>query len=94
MSAPEILKSVAKSAPNLARMLLDLSWTYLTLGRRVRKARQAFEKQLLLKGMSRQDAESLSTCYDDLKKSILAALRQGMSLGVTRTASPMTMSPW
>jgi hypothetical protein len=93
MSTPEILTSVAKSAPNLARMLLDLSWTYLTLGRRVRKARKAFEKQLLLKGMSRQDAERLSTCYEDLKKNILTALRQGISLGITRTTNPMTMSP-
>jgi hypothetical protein len=72
-------------------MLLDLSWTYLTLGRRVRKARQAFEKQLLLEGMSKQDAERLSTCYEDLKKNILAAVRQGMSLGATHTTNPKSM---
>jgi hypothetical protein len=94
MSAPEILTSVVKSAPNLARMFLDLSWTYLTLGRRVRKARKAFEKQLLLQGMSKQDAKRLSTCYEDLKKNILATLKQGMSLGVTRTTNLTIMNPW
>jgi hypothetical protein len=60
MSASSIFVSILKSAPHLIRMTLSLSWTYLTLGWRVRKARKAFEKQLTLHGMSKTDAKRLS----------------------------------
>jgi hypothetical protein len=78
---PKVFASVAKSAPNLTRMLLSLSWAYLTLGWQVRKAKKAFETQLLLQGMSKHDTERLSSCYDELKKNILTAIKQNMSLG-------------
>jgi len=62
MSAPQVFASLIKSAPSLVRMLLSLFWTYLTLGRRVRKARKAFEGQLILQGMSKRDAQRLGAC--------------------------------
>lgn len=80
MSAPQVFASIAKSAPNLIRMLFSLFWTYLMLGWRVRKARKAFESQLLLQGMSKHDAKRLSACYEELKKNLLTAMKKGVSL--------------
>ena len=78
----QIIVVVARASPNLIRMLLSLGKTYLTLGHQVRKARNAFERQLLLQGMSKHDAERLSACYQELKESILAAMKKGVRLGV------------
>jgi len=74
----QIIVVIARAAPNLIRMLLSLSMTYLTLGHQVRKARNAFERQLLLQGMSKHDAERLSACYQELKENILAAMKKGV----------------
>jgi D-ribose pyranose/furanose isomerase RbsD len=54
---------------------------YVTLGRRVRKTRKAFEKQLMQQGMSKEDAERLSMCYENLKDSITSMLKQGIRIG-------------
>jgi hypothetical protein len=88
MSAPQVFASLVKSAPSLVRMLLSLFWTYLTLGRQVRKARKAFEGQLILQGMSKDDAQRLGACYNELKESILAAIKQGMSWEFRQRARP------
>jgi len=53
---------------------------YLTLGRRVSKARKAFEKQLLQQGMSKEDAKRLSKCFEELKNNITEMLKQGIRL--------------
>jgi len=77
----QIIVTIARSAPNLIRMLLSLSKTYLTLGYQVRKARNAFESQLLLQGMSKHDAEKLSACYQELKENILATIKKSLHVG-------------
>jgi hypothetical protein len=59
-------------------MSFELFYMYLTLGNRVRKTRKAFEKQLLLAGMSKDDAERLSTCFEDLKNVVTGMLKQGI----------------
>jgi hypothetical protein len=59
-------------------MSLSLFWTYLTLGRQVQKTRRAFEKQLISQGMKKEDAERLSTCYEELKNNMISMLKQGM----------------
>jgi hypothetical protein len=79
MSAASVLTNVIKSTPHLARMTLSLSWTYLTLGRQVRKARKAFEKQLISQGMTREDAKRLSACFEELKNSLVGMLKQGIT---------------
>jgi len=76
MSAVSIFTTVTKSLPHLTLMALSLLWMYLTLGRRVRKTRKAFEKQLIQQGMSKQDAQRLSSCYEDLKDNITGMLKQ------------------
>jgi hypothetical protein len=78
MSAASVVTALIKESPYLARMSFELFYTYLTLGNRVRKTRKAFEKQLLLAGMSKDDAERLSTCFEDLKNGITGMLKQGI----------------
>lgn len=79
MSAGSVMTTVVKSSPYLARMSMDLFWMYITLGRRVRKTRKAFEKQLMMEGMSKADAKRLSACFEDLKKNITGMLKQGVT---------------
>jgi len=79
MSTSPKVTAILKSSPYLARMSFSLFWAYLTLERRVQKARKAFEEELVNQGMSREDAKRLSTCYEDLKNSITRALRQGVA---------------
>jgi len=55
---------------------------YLTLGRRVSKTRRAFEKQLIQRGVSKEDAKRLSACFEDFKNDITGMLKQGIRLGV------------
>jgi hypothetical protein len=81
MSTASVFTTMIKSSPYLARMSLDLFWTYLTLGRRVRKTRKAFEKQLIMQGMSKEDAKRLSACYEELKNNITGMLKQGIAGG-------------
>jgi len=81
MSAESTLTSLILSAPYLIRMSLTLSWMYITLGSRVRKARKAFEKQLIMQGMAKKDAVRLSACFEELKDSVTRMLRQGVTRG-------------
>jgi len=75
--ASAVFVALIKSGPNLIRSMLSLGWMYLTLGWRVRRARGAFEKQLVLQGMSKDNAKRLSVCYEELKNNILNALKRG-----------------
>jgi hypothetical protein len=81
MSAVSIFTTVFKSIPHLAILVLNLLWMYVTLGRRVRKTRKAFEKQLMQQGMSKEDAKRLSACFEDLKDNITDMLKQGIRIG-------------
>jgi hypothetical protein len=87
MSAGSVMTTVVKSSPYLARMSVDLLWMYITLGRRVRKTRKAFEKQLMIEGMSKADAKRLSTCFEDLKNNITDMLKQGVTGGFRQQRS-------
>jgi hypothetical protein len=78
MSVVSIFTTVIKSFPHLVLMALSLLWMYLTLGRRVRKTRKAFEKQLIQQGMSKEDAKRLSACFEDLKNGFTDMLKQGI----------------
>lgn len=81
MSAASILTAMIKSSPHLVRVTLNLFWIYLTLGQRVRKTRRAFEEQLIMQGMSRDDAKRLSACFEELKNNITGMLKQGITKG-------------
>lgn len=57
------------------RLLLSLLALWLNFGWKVRKARKAFEKELLKMGMTRKDAKRLSAWYSKLKKDIMNTLK-------------------
>ena len=81
MSAASIVTALIKESPYLARMSFDLLYMYLTLGSRVKKTRRAFEKQLILAGMAKDDAVRLSSCFELLKSSITGMLKDGIARG-------------
>jgi hypothetical protein len=81
MSAASIVASLIKESPYLARMGFDLVYMYLTLGSRVKKARRAFEEQLVLAGMAKEDAERIGYNFEELKNSITSMLKQGIAHG-------------
>ncbi len=82
MNAVSIITTVIKSFPHLVLLALSLLWMYLTLGRRVSKTRKAFEKQLTQQGMSKEDAQRLSACFEDLKDRITGMLKEGIAGGM------------
>jgi len=70
--------SLAVSFLYMIRLLISLFFLWLTLGWKVRKARKAFEKQLIRQGMAKKDAERLSAFYSKLKDNIMTALKGSM----------------
>ncbi len=78
MCAATVMVEVIKSSPYLAQMALSLGWMYLTLGSRVRKTRRAFEKELVKQGVSQENAERLSFCFEELKRNVTGMLKQGI----------------
>jgi hypothetical protein len=81
MSAASIVAALIKESPYLARMSFDLLYMYLTLGSRVKKTRKAFEEQLVLAGMAKDDAIRLSSSFELLKSSITSMLKEGITRG-------------
>jgi len=66
---------VVSAGVSLIRLLLSLFTLWLTLGWKVRKARKAFEKQLIQQGMSKRDARRLSAQYSRLKNEMMSTLK-------------------
>ncbi len=78
-ATPASLASIAiKAIPNMSYMLLTFSWLYMTLGHRVRKTRRAFEKELIAQGMTKQDAQRLSLCFETLKDRTISTIKSGL----------------
>lgn len=73
------LRSLLASMFYLSRFLLSLLLLWVTLSWRVRKARVAFERQLVLQGMSKRDAKRLSAFYKEVKDELFNVLRTGLS---------------
>lgn len=48
---------------------------WVTLGWKVRKARKAFEKQLISQGMAKKDAKRLSAQYVKMKNEIIGTIK-------------------
>jgi hypothetical protein len=76
MSIGKMFLTLVRSLPSLIRLGTSLLIIYLTLGWQVRKTRKAFEKQLILQGMSKQDAERLSRTFVHLKNEIINMLKR------------------
>ena len=57
------------------RLLLSLLALWLSFDWKVRKARKAFEKELVKAGMAKKDAKKLSAYYSKLKDDIIRAVK-------------------
>jgi hypothetical protein len=69
------LTSLISTALHTIRLLLSLLVLWLSFGWKVRKARKAFEKELVKAGMAKKDAKKLSICYSKLKDEIIRTLK-------------------
>jgi hypothetical protein len=72
------ISTVISAGLSLIRLLLSLFALWLTLGWKVRKARKAFEKQLIRQGMAKKDAKKLSAQYSKMKNEIMNSLKGSM----------------
>jgi hypothetical protein len=59
---------------NLSKLVLDLFLIWLTLGWKVRKARKAFEKELVKSGMRKEAAKRLAKKYSSVKDEVMKQL--------------------
>lgn len=62
--------------PRVAQLLVQLFWIWITLGWNVRKARRAFEKELIRQGIEKEDAKRLSKQIKILKDQIMGSIWQ------------------
>jgi hypothetical protein len=70
------LRSLLAIFASTVYLVVNLFFIWLTLGWKVRKARKAFEKQLIKEGMSKKDAEKLSAQYASLKDKVIETFKQ------------------
>jgi len=70
-----LIVSVMSGAVSVARLLSSLFLIYLTLGWKVRRAKKAFEKELMKAGMPKEAAKRMSARYAALKDDTLNALK-------------------
>jgi len=68
--------SALSASPYIVRLILSLLAAWLTLGWKVRKARKAFEKELIKQGMSKEDAERLGAQYTILRDNLMRDLKR------------------
>lgn len=65
---------IVKSGLHLSKLSLNIFLIWLTLGWKVRKARKAFEKELLTAGMSKNAANKLAKKYSSVKDEVMKQL--------------------
>ncbi len=74
----QFILSIFGSGMALAKLLASLLLIWLTLGWKVRKARKAFEKELIKQGMAKHDAKRISAQYAALKDNVENAFKQSL----------------
>ena len=72
------IRSIIIAGLSLIQLLTSLFVMWLTLGWKVRKARKAFEKQLIRQGMAKRDAKRLSAQYSKLKDDMMNTLKSSI----------------
>ena len=65
------ISTVIKSGLHVSRLGLNLGFIWLTLGWKVRKARKAFERELVKGGMPKEDAKKLGEKYSSVKDEVM-----------------------
>jgi hypothetical protein len=73
------MSTVLNASSSVIRLAGSLFTIWLTLGWRVRKARKAFEKELVAQGMSRADARRLSAHLKVLKDDLMNTFRRSVT---------------
>lgn len=79
VSSLRFLLGIFGSGVALAKLLGDLLLIWLTLGWKVRKARKAFEKELIKQGMAKHNAKRISAQYAALKDNVENAFKQSLT---------------
>lgn len=72
------MSTIFSASASIVRLLSSLFTIWLTLDWKVRKARKAFEKELIIQGMSREDAHRLSGYFKILKDELMSAFRRSI----------------
>lgn len=78
ISSLQFILSIFGSGIALVKLLASLLLVWLTLGWKVRKARKAFEKELIKQGMAKHDAKRISAQYAALKDNVENAFKQSL----------------
>lgn len=76
------IRNVISIMLSISYMLFNLLILWATLGWNVRKARKAFEKQLIRQGMAKKDARRLSAQYSKLKNDLMNTLKRSVRGGI------------
>lgn len=66
--------TVIKGGLYLSKLVLDIGFIWLTLDWKVRKARKAFEKELVRSGMPKEAAKKLAEKYSSVKDEVMKQL--------------------
>jgi hypothetical protein len=69
------ISSIISITLHAIRLLLSLFALWLSFGWKVRRARKAFEKELVNAGMAKKEAKRLSAWYSKLKDDIIQAVK-------------------
>lgn len=78
ISSLRFILNIFGSGATLVKLLANLFLIWLTLGWKVRKARKAFEKELIKQGMAKNDANRISAQYAALKDNVENAFKQSL----------------
>jgi len=68
------ISTLIKGGLNLSKLVLNMFLIWLTLGWKVRKARKAFEKELVKSGMPKEAAKKLAKKYSSVKDEVMKQL--------------------
>ncbi|MDI6848062.1 MAG: hypothetical protein QMD13_02375 [Candidatus Bathyarchaeia archaeon] len=68
------ISTIIKAGLHLSKLVLNLVFIWLTLGWKVRKARKAFEKELIKGGMPKEAAKKLGKKYSSVKDEVMKQL--------------------
>jgi len=69
------ITAIIRAGLHLIKLILNLGFLWLTLGWKVRKARKAFEKELIRGGLPKEAAKRLGKKYASVKDEIMRQIR-------------------
>lgn len=69
------ITAIIKAGLHLIKLILNLGFIWLTLGWKVRKARKAFEKELIKSGLPKETAKKLGEKYALVKDELMNQIK-------------------